>query len=105
MTSTQNVDLADIDISANGLIAAASTNGEIFVTNTDFSVEMMFDASTTGSTNYYVGFTTAVTAIPEPSTVLAMILIAGVFAVRLQRTRRRQLCLAPHEASSREANC
>ena len=83
---TSPPDLADIDIAPDGRIAAASTNGTIFLTDTSLSSFTQFSANTGGSfPNYYVGFTDPIVAVPEPNTIVGLLLLAGVTELRRKR--------------------
>tara|TARA_R110002049_G_scaffold2750_1_gene21307 strand:+ start:3317 stop:3847 length:531 start_codon:yes stop_codon:yes gene_type:complete len=77
--------LSDIDIAPDGTIAVASRNGTIFQTDTSLAGFTQFSAdASTLPRNDYVAFTDSITAIPEPTTVPAMVTfaVAGLFRRR-----------------------
>jgi hypothetical protein len=79
-------DYCDIDVAADGRLAAASTNGEVIISTTALDSFSSFDI---GASQVHVGFVTAA-AVPEPSGV-AMIGLCLLSAAAAGRPRRRCL--------------
>ncbi|MEL6111013.1 MAG: PEP-CTERM sorting domain-containing protein, partial [Planctomycetota bacterium] len=82
-------ELVDLDISATGHLLATDRFGEVFLTDTSFSSVSQFNIEITGASNYFAAFASPVTAIPEPSSVVALGLLAAGIVQRRSRRRRR----------------
>lgn len=80
-------ELVDLDISSTGQLLATDRFGEVFLTDTNFSSVSQFNIEITGGSNYFAAFASPVTAIPEPSSLAVLGLIAVGIAQR--RSRRR----------------
>lgn len=80
--------LYDIDIDASGNLLVSGIDNQVFLTNTSFSTQFAFDASTSGASpppRLFATFATAVVAVPEPTTMVAL----SVFAATVLCRRRR----------------
>lgn len=82
--------LIDIDIDPLGNIALGTNRGNVILTDTSFTNPISFEASTSTDINrqIYVGFTSPVTAVPEPATAGLLVLASGL-AMHRQRRRKR----------------
>ncbi|MEO9592229.1 PEP-CTERM sorting domain-containing protein [Rhodopirellula bahusiensis] len=82
--------LIDIDIDPLGNIALGTSRGNVILTDTSFTNPISFEASTSTDINrgIYVGFTSRVTAVPEPATAGLLVLASGL-AMHRQRRRKR----------------
>ncbi|TWU47750.1 NHL repeat-containing protein [Rubripirellula reticaptiva] len=92
IVSTANIidatGLYDIDIDASGNLMVSGIDNQVFFTNTSFSTQFAFDASTSGPSpppRLFAAFATAVVAVPEPTTMAVL----SVFAATVLCKRRR----------------
>ncbi|QDT06004.1 hypothetical protein K227x_44110 [Rubripirellula lacrimiformis] len=83
--ATSSTHLFDIDIDAMGNLVASGEDGRVYLTNTHFDTQSSFFATTaplSPSPQLYVSFTTAVVAVPEPTTMVALCGFALIAAYR-----------------------